>query len=116
MEFLTGFEADRFAGSDADFSPGAGIAADAGFAGADAEHAESAQFDALACGQSFFQSLEDGVDGSFRLGSGQTGTLDDMVDDVLLDQGGTSLAMMESTASYAGDNTGFAAGGEQGSF
>ena len=45
--FLAGFEAHSFAGGDADLGAGAGVAANAGFAGADAENAKPAQFDAL---------------------------------------------------------------------
>ena len=51
VQFLAGLEAHRLAGGDADLGAGAGIAADAGFAGADAEDAKAAQFDALAGGQ-----------------------------------------------------------------
>src|SRR5271163_1351060 len=51
VQLLAGLEADGLAGRYADFGAGAGVAADAGFAGADAEDAKSAQFDALAGGQ-----------------------------------------------------------------
>jgi len=48
VQFLAGLEPNSFSRSDADFGAGAGIAADSGFAGAYAEYAKSAQFDALA--------------------------------------------------------------------
>jgi hypothetical protein len=50
MEFLARLESDGLAGGYADFGSGARIATDSGFTGADAENAESAQFDALAGG------------------------------------------------------------------
>ena len=84
MQLLARLEADCLAGSDADFGTGAGIAADAGFAGADAEDAESAQFDALACGESLLQALEDRIHRGLSLGAGQARALDHMMDDVLL--------------------------------
>ena len=113
VKFLAGFKANRFAGGDADFSAGAGIAANAGFARADAEDAESPQLDSLARAESLFQSLEDRVNSGLRLGSGQTSALDHVMDDVLLDQRGTSLDdFADSTSSYASDITGFAPEGE----
>jgi hypothetical protein len=95
VQFLAGFEAHRLAGRNADLSTGAGIAADAGFAGADAEDAEAAQFNAFACGQSLLEALEDRVHGSLRLGAGQARALDHLMDYVLLNQRGTSLAQQD---------------------
>jgi hypothetical protein len=69
LEFLAGFEADSFAGRDADLFAGAGIAADAGFAGLDAEDAEAAEFDALAAAESLLERLENGFDRLLRLGA-----------------------------------------------
>ena len=51
VEVFAGFEADRFAGGDGDFGAGAGVSADAGFAGLDGEDAESAELDAVAFGR-----------------------------------------------------------------
>jgi len=97
VQFLAGLEAHRFSGSDADFGSGAGIATDAGFAGANAEDAESAQFDALTCGQSLFEALEDRVDGCFSLGARQTGALDYVMDDVLFNQWGNLAGATDMT-------------------
>ena len=94
VQFLAGFEANRLAGGNADLGAGAGVAADAGFAGADAEDAKAAQFDALAGGQSLLEALEDGIHGSLGLGAGQARALNHMMDDVLLNQRGTSLAQL----------------------
>ena len=88
MEFFSRFETDCFAGGDTDFSSGAGIAADPGFACADAEDAKSAQFDALSRGQSLFEALENRIHGGLCLGSRQAGALDNVMDDVLLNQRG----------------------------
>ena len=88
MQFLPGFEPHRFARCDADFGSGAGIATDSGFASADAEDAESAQFDSFAGSQRLLQAFEDRVDGCFSLGARQTGALDYVMDDVLFNQWG----------------------------
>ncbi len=88
MQFLAGLEPNCFSGSDADFSSGTRIAADAGFAGADAENAKSAQFNALARGQGLLQAFEDRVDGGFGLRTRQAGALDYLMDDVLFNQWG----------------------------
>jgi hypothetical protein len=71
MQFLARFETNGFARGYADFGAGAGIAADAGFAGADAENAKSAQFDALAGGQGLLEALEDRIHRGLRLGARQ---------------------------------------------
>ena len=110
MEFFARFEADGFAGGYADLGAGAWIAADTGFTGADAENAESAQFDALTGGQSLFKALEDRIHRSFRLGARQARALDYVMDDVLFNQrcilaGATGI---ECTTTYRGDATDFA--------
>ena len=88
MQFFTGLEAYGLSRRDADLGAGSGIAADAGFAGADAENAESAQFDTLAGGKSLLEALEDGIHRGFCLGPRQARALDNMMDDVLLNQWG----------------------------
>lgn len=87
VQLFAGLEADGFAGGDADLSAGARVAADAGFAGADAEDAESAQLNALARCKSLLKSLEDGVHGSLSLGARQTRPLNHMMNNILFNQG-----------------------------
>jgi hypothetical protein len=101
MKFFTRLEAYRFAGGDADFGAGSGIPADASFAGADAEDAKSAQFDAFSRGESFFQTLENRIHRGLCLGARQACALDYMMDDVLLNQwsilvGTSSLTVLRS--------------------
>jgi hypothetical protein len=96
VQLFARLEADSLAGSDAYFSAGAGIAADAGFAGADAENAKSAQFDALTGGKGLLQAFENRIHRRFCLAAWQAGALDYMMDDVLLNQWGTSLAQLNS--------------------
>jgi hypothetical protein len=88
MKLLAWLEAYGFTRRDAHLGAGAGIAANAGFAGADAENAKSAQFDALTGGQGLLEALENGIHRSLRLGAGKAGALDNMMDDVLLNQRG----------------------------
>ena len=110
VQLLAGLEADSLAGRNADFGAGARIAANAGFAGADAEDAKSAQFDALAGGQGLLQALEDRIHRSLCLGARETRALDYMMDDVLFNQRVTSLRdWFDCTTAYAADATGFAA-------
>jgi hypothetical protein len=102
MQFLAWFKAHRLAGSDADLGAGSGVAANAGFAGADAEYAKSAQFDALTGGKCLFQALEYRIHRGLCLGAGQARALDYMMDDVLLNQwntlaGATGLTVLRLT-------------------
>jgi dCTP deaminase len=69
LKFFAGFEADGFAGGDADFFAGARVAADAGFAGLDAEDAEAAEFDALAAAESLLEGFEDRFDSLLGFGA-----------------------------------------------
>ena len=82
LEFFAGFEADGFAGRDADFFAGARVASDAGFAGLDAEDAEAAEFDAISMFEGFLHRFEDRLHGHFGLGFGNTGLVNDFVDDI----------------------------------
>lgn len=86
VEVLAGFEADGFTGGDGDFGTGAGVAADAGFAGFDGEDAKAAQLDAVARGQRVLHRLKDGIDGGFRLDARQSGALYNTLNKVVLDQ------------------------------
>jgi hypothetical protein len=95
MQFFARFEAHGFAGGDADFGAGAGIAADTGFSGADAENAKSAQFDALAGGKSLLEALENRIHRSLCLGARQAGALDYMMHDVLFNQRGNLAGATE---------------------
>ena len=95
MEFLARLESDGLAGGNADLGSGPRIAADAGLAGADAEDAKPAQFNALAGRQSLLQALEDRIHRRFGLGAGQARALDDVMDDVLLNQWGNLAGVTE---------------------
>jgi hypothetical protein len=115
VQFLAGLEADSFSWGYAHFGSGAGIATDAGFTGADAEDAESAKFDALACGQCLLESFEDGVNCGFCLCARQAGALNHVMDDVLFNQWGNLAGATEYdfTTTYSGDATDFGSNMEQ---
>ena len=87
MEFLAGLETNRLTGRDADFGAGAGIAADAGFAGTDIEDTEAAQLDPLAIGQGALEGFEDRIDRGLGLVALQAGAFNHLVNDVLFYQG-----------------------------
>jgi hypothetical protein len=86
VQLFAGLEANGFAGGDADLGAGAGITADAGFTGANAEDTESAEFDAVTGGKSGFETFKDGIDGSLGLGSRQACPFYHVMDNILLDQ------------------------------
>jgi hypothetical protein len=65
VQFFAGLKANGFARSDADFSACSWIAADAGFARANAKDTKAAQLDAIACGEGLLQSFEYSIDGYF---------------------------------------------------
>ena len=91
MQFLARLEADRLARRNADFSAGTRVAANAGFAGAYAEYAKPAQFNALTGSKGLFKAFEYRVYSGFRLGAGKSRALDYVMHDVLFNQRSTSL-------------------------
>ena len=84
LEFFAGFEADGFAGGDVDLFAGAGIAADTGLAGLDAEDAEAAKLDALAAAESLLEGFENSFDSLLGFGAADESLGDNRVDDVQL--------------------------------
>jgi hypothetical protein len=107
VQLLAWLKADRFARGDADLGAGSRIAANAGFARADAEDAKSAQFNALAGGKSLLQALEDRIHRGFCLDAGQARALDYMMDDVLLNQWGNLTGKFDFTTIDRKDATDF---------
>lgn len=86
VEFFARFESNGFARGYADFRTGTRVAADTGLSRTDAEYAKPAQFDSIARSQRLLKPLEYRVDCRFRLCARQTGALDDVMHDILLDQ------------------------------
>ena len=82
LQILAGLETNGLAGRNGNFFPGPGVAADPGLAGLDVEDAESPQLYPIIALKRAFHRIEHGVNGSFGLASGDSGPLDDMVDDV----------------------------------
>ena len=91
LEFFAGFEADGFAGRDVDFFAGAGVAADTGLAGLDAEDAEAAELDALAAAESLLEGFENRFDGLLGFGAADESFGDNRIDDVQLNHTGLPL-------------------------
>lgn len=86
MKVFAGLEAYGFAGGDADFGSGARVSAYSGFARAYVEDSETAEFDAVSLGERSFQTLKDCFDGGLGFYAGQSGTLNYLMYDVLLNQ------------------------------
>ena len=86
VQVFAGFEAYGAARGDADFGSGARVAADSGLARAYIEDAKAAQLDAVSVGERAFKAFEDGFDGGLGFHAGQSGTLNYLMYDVLLNQ------------------------------
>jgi hypothetical protein len=86
VEVFARLKADGAARGDADFRSGARVAADAGFARADVEDSEAAELDAVSFGECSFKAFEYGFDGGLGFDAGQSGTLNYLMYDVLLNQ------------------------------
>src|SRR6266850_6773534 len=84
LKLFAGFEADSFARRNADLFAGAGITADSGLARLHTEHAEAAEFDALAATESLLQRFEDGLDGLLGFGAADVRRGDDSIHDIQL--------------------------------
>jgi hypothetical protein len=84
LKFFAGFKADGLARWNADFFAGAGIAADSGFAGLYAKHAEAAEFDALTAAESLLQRFENSLDGLFGFGAADVRRGNDGIYDIQL--------------------------------
>ena len=91
VQFFAWLEANSAAGSDRHFSPGPGIAPDAGFARFHAEDAKSTQLDAIAGGESILHAHEDGIDSSLGLDARKAGAFGNFMYHVLFDQVNDSL-------------------------
>jgi hypothetical protein len=85
LEFFAGFEADGFAGRDAYFFAGAGVAANAGFAGFNAEDAEAAELDALAAAECLLERFENRFDRLLGFGAADESLGHNRIHDVQLD-------------------------------
>ncbi len=106
---LPGLKRTAFPGVMLTSVPVRGLRPMPGFARANAEHAKTAQFNALTCCKGFFQALKHSVDCRFGLGAGQACALDHMVHDVLFNQSGhlASATVLDSTTPYRTDGTAF---------
>lgn len=86
MEVFTRFKPDGAAWSDADLGSSARVAANAGFAGSDVEDSEAAELDAVSLGECPLEAFKYGFDGGLGFDAGQSGTLNYLMYDVLLNQ------------------------------
>ena len=82
LQILARLETNGLAGWNGNLFPGPGIAADPGLAGLDVENAESPQLYPIIALKRALHRIEHGIYGSFGLASGDSGPLDDVVDDV----------------------------------
>jgi len=87
MKLFAGLEADSLAGRDGDLGASARVPADARFAGLHCKDAETTQLDTIPFAQSRLHCLENHIDGGLCLGARETGTLDNSLNQILLDHG-----------------------------
>lgn len=86
MQIFARFETHGATRSYADFGSSAGVATYSGFAGAYVEDAEATQLDSISPGESALETFEDSFDGRLCFYAGQSGTLNYLMYDVLLNQ------------------------------
>ncbi len=84
LQFFSGLKTYRLAGLDGDLLSGAGIAANAGLARFDIEHPKASQLNPLASRERLFHGVKNSLDGFFRLGLGDSGTIHDLIHEVKL--------------------------------
>src|SRR5207249_3591587 len=85
LQLFSRLEADSLPWGNTDFSSGPRIASDAGLSRAHVEHAEAAQLDAVALGQSALHALEDRLHRLLGFCLGDAGLSHNFVDDIELD-------------------------------
>jgi len=86
MKFFSRLEADRFSRCNADLCAGPGVTADSGLPRFHRKYAKSAQFDPVARHERLFHTLEDGVHRCFGFGARKPRSLDNALNQILLDQ------------------------------
>jgi hypothetical protein len=86
VEVFAGFEAHGAAGGDAYFGSGARVSANPGFARTNVEDSKATQLDTVTPGESALETFKDSFDGSLGFDAGQSGTLNYLMYDVLLNQ------------------------------
>ena len=86
VQFLAWLEANGATRSNADLAAGSGVSPDPGLARSHAEHAKATQFDPVACGKRLLQAIKYAVNRGLGFHPWQSGSLNHLVNDVLLDQ------------------------------
>lgn len=86
MQFFARLEANGFSGGNTDLGSGPRIAANAGFAWSDAEYTKPPQLNPVPGCECLFKPFEHRVHCRLRLRARQTGPLNDMMHDILLNQ------------------------------
>ena len=86
MELLAWLETDSFPWCNADLRASPWIASNTCLSRADAEHAKTSQFDAIACCQCLLEALKNGIDSRFSLGPRQACPFNNVMDNILLNQ------------------------------
>lgn len=84
MEFFARLEANGLAGSNHHFGSSPRVATDASLAWLDGEDSEAAKLNAVTGDEGLLHTLEDGIDGGFSFGSGETGTFNNPLYQILL--------------------------------
>jgi len=88
LQFFSRLESHRPAWRNGNFSTGAGIASNAGFARPHVEYTKSPEFNAVTRGERFLHTFEDCLHGQLSLGLGDPCFGHHFVDDVELDHAG----------------------------
>ena len=105
VKFLTRLEPNGFSGCDADLGTGSRIAADARFSRLDHKNSKATELDSVTGDKTLLHGVEDCVNGGLRLRLGQACTVDNPLNEVLLDQvDGLSALLLRNTSASNTDS------------
>jgi hypothetical protein len=82
LQILAWLEADGLSRRNGNFFTGPRIPTDSRFSGLDRENAKATQLNTIIFFQGCLHGFENGIDGGFSLGSGNAGSLNNLVNDV----------------------------------
>ncbi len=84
MKLFAGLEANGLSGSDGDFRPSSGVAADACLSWFNSEDTEAAEFNAIARDKGLLHAFEDGIHRGLCFGTRQAGAFNNPLYKILL--------------------------------
>ena len=100
LQLLAGFKAHGFSRRNRNLSASAWITSDSSFSRTNVEYTKSAQFNAIAFGERALHALKNSLHSHFSFGFGDTGSVDDLVDDVEFNHVCLAAQELSNASSY----------------